>query len=61
MPKLVLLPYPHFIRKPKIPEPVSKEDFSKLATKLEAVTRIRLLSPRSKRKLLKQLKKEGKI
>jgi len=59
--KIVLFPYPHIKRKPKVPEPASKEDITKLIHRLEVLSKIRLLSTRSRRRLLKQLQKEGKI
>jgi len=53
--------YPHFRKKPKIPEPASKEDITKLIKKVELATKIRLLSARDRHKLLNQLRKEGRI
>ena len=61
MPKLALWPYPHIKRKPKVPEPATKEDITKLIHRLEVISRIKLLSTRSRHQLLKKLRKEGKI
>ena len=61
MPKLALFPYPHFKRKPKVIEPASKEDTTKIITRLELIAKIRLLSPKDKRRLLKLIRKGGKV
>jgi len=59
--KLALWPYPHIKRKPKVPEPATKEDVTKLIKRLEFIARVRLLSARSRQRLLKQLRREGKL
>lgn len=61
MPKLALWPYPHIKRKPKIPEPATKEDITKLVARLELLAKIRLLSTRDRRRLVKLLRKQGKL
>jgi len=61
MPKLALWPYPHIKRKPKLVVPASKEDITKLIARLEFIAKVRLLSARGRRQLLKQLREEGKL
>jgi len=61
MAKLALWPYPHIKRKPKAVEPATKADIAKLVSRLELLTKVKLLSARSRHRLLKQLQKEGKL
>tara|TARA_Y100000310_G_scaffold79271_2_gene75953 strand:+ start:4148 stop:4333 length:186 start_codon:yes stop_codon:yes gene_type:complete len=61
MAKLVLFPYPHFKKVPKMSELANKEDIVKLIARLELLAKIRLLSHRSRARLLRELQKEGKL
>ena len=61
MAKLALWPYPHIKREMKPVIPATKEDIAKLIKKLEFTAKIRLLSARDRHRLVKQLRKEGKL
>lgn len=61
MAKIALFPFPHIKKRPKGQELATKDDIAKLVARLEFVAKIRLLSARSRRQLVKQLRKEGKL